>query len=109
MCLINISLLSVVLNTSVPLVWLVPQTLLLPVAHFPLEKSCLLKFVICELKKSNSAGPDSFKAKFVKLASHIIMYPLADLFNLSLSICSIPPDGNVLELPLLPRMETHLM
>ncbi len=35
--------------------------------------------------------PDGLEAKLVKLAAHIIMYPLADLFNSSLSTCSIPP------------------
>ncbi len=28
--------------------------------------------------------------KFIKLASHVLMYPLADLFNLSLSTCELP-------------------
>ncbi len=40
--------------------------------------------------RSSSAGPDGIDAKFVKLAAHVLMYPLADLFNLSLSTCSIP-------------------
>lgn len=46
---------------------------------------------ICVLREGCSAGPDGLEAKFVKLAAHVIMYPLADLFNLSLSTCSIPP------------------
>ena len=45
--------------------------------------------VISEFK-SGSAGPDGIEAKFVKLAAHVLMYPLADLFNLSLSTASIP-------------------
>ncbi len=40
--------------------------------------------------RSSSAGPDGIDAKFVKLAAHVLMYPLVDLFNLSLSTCSIP-------------------
>lgn len=42
------------------------------------------------LKENSSTGPDGLEAKFFKLAAHVIMYPLADLFNLSLSTCSIP-------------------
>ena len=46
--------------------------------------------VICELKDSCGAGPDGLEAKYIKLAAHTLMYPLADLFNLSLSTCSYP-------------------
>lgn len=35
-------------------------------------------------------GPDGFKAKFIKLASQVLIFPLADLFNLSLSACELP-------------------
>lgn len=45
---------------------------------------------ICEIKGSCSAGPDGLEAKFVKAAAHILMYPLADLFNLSLLTHCIP-------------------
>ena len=45
--------------------------------------------VICELKEGG-AGPDGIEARFIKLASHILMYPLANLFNMSLSTCSLP-------------------
>lgn len=45
---------------------------------------------ICELKENSNVSPDGLEAKFVKLAAHVLMYPLADLFNLSLSNCAIP-------------------
>ena len=45
---------------------------------------------ICELKESCGAGPDGLEAKYIKLAAHTLMYPLTDLFNLSLSSCSFP-------------------
>lgn len=88
--LINILLLSVVSNTLIHSVLLFLQTLLHLVVYFPSIKSCLLMFFICQLKESTSAGPDGLETKFAKLAAHIIVYPLADLFNLSLSICSVP-------------------
>lgn len=44
---------------------------------------------ICSIK-GNSCGPDGLETKFLKLAAHVIMYPLADLFNLSLKTCTIP-------------------
>lgn len=40
---------------------------------------------IIELKDDCAPGPDGIKIKFIKLAAHILMYPLCDLFNLSLS------------------------
>lgn len=42
------------------------------------------------LKTNSSAGPDGVEVKFLKPASHDLMYPLADLFNLSLNTCTIP-------------------
>ena len=45
---------------------------------------------INELKVSSGAGLDGVENKFLKIASHILMYPLCDLFNLSLSTCEIP-------------------
>lgn len=45
---------------------------------------------ICELKNNCSAGPDGFDAKFLKLGASVLIYPLTDLFNLSLNTCSIP-------------------
>ena len=36
------------------------------------------------------AGPDGIELTFVKLAAHVLMYPLSDLFNLSLSTCLVP-------------------
>ena len=45
---------------------------------------------ICELKDSCGPGPDGLEAKYIKLAAHILAYPLADLFNLSLSTSSLP-------------------
>lgn len=52
---------------------------------------------ICELKENCCAGPDGLEAKYIKLAAHILMYPLADLFNLSLTNCSVSlqhPDSS---------------
>ncbi|XDV43619.1 hypothetical protein PO909_012067 [Leuciscus waleckii] len=45
---------------------------------------------ILEIKSSNGAGPDGLDIKFIKLSSHVLAFPLCDLFNLSLSTCSIP-------------------
>lgn len=40
--------------------------------------------VLHDLKLKRSAGPDHLEAKF------ILMFPLADLFNLSLTTCTVP-------------------
>jgi len=45
---------------------------------------------INELKGNSGAGLDGLDNKLIKLASHILMYPLTDLFNLSLSSCELP-------------------
>ncbi len=45
---------------------------------------------IRELKLNSSAGPDGLDAKFLALAADVLMYPLAELLNLSLFTCSIP-------------------
>ena len=45
---------------------------------------------ICDLKESSGPGLDGIETRFIKLASHIVIYPLADLFNLSLRTCEIP-------------------
>ena len=45
--------------------------------------------VISELKE-RAIGPDGLDVKFIKLASNVLIYPLADLFNLSLSMCQLP-------------------
>ena len=45
---------------------------------------------ILEIKSSNGAGPDGLDIKFIKLSSHVLAFPLCDLFNLSLSTCVIP-------------------
>ena len=45
---------------------------------------------ICEMKENYRAGPDGLEPEFVKLAAHILKYPLADLFNLSLFTHCIP-------------------
>ena len=45
---------------------------------------------IKELSLSSGAGLDEMESKYVKLASHILMFPLADLFNLSFATCEIP-------------------
>ena len=45
---------------------------------------------INNLKVCSGPGLDGVEAKFLKLAQHILMYPLCDLFNLSLSTHDIP-------------------
>ena len=46
--------------------------------------------VINELNVNSGAGLDGLDNRFIKLASHILIYPLTDLFNLSLSSCELP-------------------
>lgn len=45
---------------------------------------------ITDLKACSSPGLDGIECKFLKLAPHVLMYPLSDLFNLSLSTYEIP-------------------
>lgn len=45
---------------------------------------------IDELKVTSGEGLDGIENRYLKLTSHILMYPLADLFNLSLSTCELP-------------------
>lgn len=45
---------------------------------------------IKQLRLSSGAGPDGIEARYIKLASRILMFPLAELFNLSLDTCEIP-------------------
>jgi len=45
---------------------------------------------IDELKLTSGAGLDGIENRYLKLTSHILMYPLADLFNLSLFTCELP-------------------
>lgn len=45
---------------------------------------------IHDLKESSAPRLDGIEIKFIKLASHILIYPLADLFNFSLCTCEIP-------------------
>lgn len=45
---------------------------------------------IDELKGTSGEGLDGIENRYLKLTSHILMYPLADLFNLSLSTCELP-------------------
>lgn len=35
-------------------------------------------------------GPDRLEVQFLQLASHVLAYPLSDLFNLSFSTCTTP-------------------
>lgn len=55
--------------------------------------------VICKMKTNTSAGPDGIEAKCIKYADYILMYPSAELFNLSLTTNSLPStvSGNALE------------
>ena len=45
---------------------------------------------INDLKVNSSPGLDGLENRLIKLASHVLIYPLADLFNLSLSTCELP-------------------
>ena len=45
---------------------------------------------ISDLKAGNGTDPDGLEIKFIKLASHVLAFPLSDLFNLSLSTCVVP-------------------
>ena len=45
---------------------------------------------INKLNVNSGAGLDGIENRFIKLASYILMYPLADLFNLSFSTCELP-------------------
>ena len=45
---------------------------------------------INQIRVANIILHDSLENRFIKLASQILMYPLADLFNLSLSTCELP-------------------
>lgn len=49
-----------------------------------------VKQVIDNLNSGCSAGPDGLEIKFFKLASHVLSFPLSDLFNLSLTTCKVP-------------------
>lgn len=46
--------------------------------------------VIDGMRAGCSAGPDGLDIRFFKLASHVLSFPLADLFNLSLTTGEIP-------------------
>ncbi len=49
-----------------------------------------IQLVINALKEDCGPGPDGLETKFIKLAAHVLIYPLADLFNLSLSTYTLP-------------------
>ncbi len=46
--------------------------------------------VIEQLSSNSGAGPDGIEPRYINLASHILMYPLADLFNMSLQSSELP-------------------
>uniref|UniRef100_A0A8C8E0L6 Reverse transcriptase domain-containing protein n=1 Tax=Oryzias sinensis TaxID=183150 RepID=A0A8C8E0L6_9TELE len=46
--------------------------------------------VINELSSTSSSGPDGIEAKFFKLASHVLCFPLAALLNLSFTTAEVP-------------------
>ena len=66
----------------------------------PPRNSCVFSFrkitpaevqdAINELKVSSGPGLDGIESKFLRLSSHVLMFPLCDLFNLSLATCDIP-------------------
>lgn len=43
-----------------------------------------------QISPSSGAGLDEIEPKYFKIASQVLMYPLADLFNMSLSTCELP-------------------
>lgn len=45
---------------------------------------------ISEIKSCSGAGPDGLEVRFIKIASHVLAYPLCDLFNLSILTCEVP-------------------
>lgn len=45
---------------------------------------------IHDLKENRGPGLDGIETKLIKLALHILIHPLTDLFNLSLCTCEIP-------------------
>lgn len=45
---------------------------------------------ISEIKSGSAVGIDDLEIKFIKVASHVLAYPLCDLFNLSISTCKVP-------------------
>ena len=45
---------------------------------------------IRDLKSGSGVGPDGLDMRFIKIAPHILAYPLSDLFNLSLSTGEVP-------------------
>lgn len=45
---------------------------------------------INELRISSGSGLDGIEARFLKIAAHVLMYPLCDLFNMSLSTYELP-------------------
>uniref|UniRef100_A0A3Q3ERT6 Reverse transcriptase domain-containing protein n=1 Tax=Labrus bergylta TaxID=56723 RepID=A0A3Q3ERT6_9LABR len=49
-----------------------------------------VQHAINKLKDDCGTGPDGIETKFIKLAAHILMYPLCDLFNLSIATCTLP-------------------
>lgn len=46
--------------------------------------------VISSLKDCCAPGPDGLEAKFIKLASQVLIYLLCGLFNLPLFTCNLP-------------------
>ncbi len=53
-------------------------------------KSIEVLKVIEQLSSTCGAGPGGIEPRYIKLASHILMYPLADLFNMSLQSSELP-------------------
>ena len=49
-----------------------------------------VQMAISELKSGNGTDSDGLEIKFIKLASHVLAFPLSDLFNLSLSTYVVP-------------------
>lgn len=46
---------------------------------------------ISDLKAGSGMDPDGLEVRFIKVASHVLSFPLANLFNLSLSTGVVPP------------------
>lgn len=50
----------------------------------------MLPIEIMQIISALNVGPDGLEAKIIKLASQVLIFPFADLLNLSLSACKLP-------------------
>ncbi len=57
---------------------------LLDSTYFYQTKTYKVLKVIEQLSSNSGAGPDGVEPRYINLASHILIYPLSGLFNISL-------------------------